>query len=276
MPMEREYHTPAEAFVDMCQALLVADTVEPRGMSTTELLDVTLHIDDPMSIPFDVENRNLNFTIAALEMLQLIGQTPADSLVRRANKSLAAFQDVGISYGNYGARLRGQLTNVVKELLHDESSRRAVVTIYDGRGDLGQRTLDIPCTLGAQFLIRDGTLHTRVSMRSNDAWLGLPYDLMQFCALHCALADVLTCDVGRYTHTVGSMHLYERNWEDASSLGEALSSTRPPAPSLFMLDRFDSLARLEELTRTCQDILDNVHEPATRFERWLIAEVHGG
>lgn len=270
--MEHEYHTPAEAFVDTCQLLLTAEVVQPREMVTTELLDVTIHIEDPTQIPFDVENRNLNLAIGALELLQLIGQTPADSLVRRTAKSLAAFQDAGISYGNYGARLRGQLTNVVKELLHDEDSRRAVVTIYDGRADLGQSTQDIPCTLTAQFFIRGAALHTRVSMRSNDAWLGLPYDLMQFCGLHCAMADVLTVDCGRYTHTVGSMHLYERNWEDAASLDHILSA---PQGELFRLYATDGLSRLEELTTICQDILDDEYAPATAFERWLIKQVHG-
>lgn len=271
--MEREYHTPAEAFVDICEMLREAEVVAPRGMRTTELLDVTLHIEDPMSIPFDIDGRNLNFTIAALEILQLLGQHPADALVRRANKSLAAFQDVGISYGNYGVRLRGQMTNIVKELRDDFYSRRAVVTIYDGRADLGQQTRDIPCTLGAQFLIRDGALHTRVSMRSNDAWLGLPYDLTQFCALHCALAEVLAVPPGRYTHAVGSMHLYEKNWEDVRWFGDALSN---PQMTLFKLYESDPVKRLGELTSICQDILDNEYTPFTRFEKWLIAEVHGG
>ena len=271
--MEREYHTPAEAFVDMCQALLTAEVVQPRGMVTTELLDVTLHIEDPTQIPFAVDNRMLNPTYAAVEILQLLGQTPADALVRQKAKSLAKFQDAGISYGNYGSRLRGQLTSMVKELLDDEDSRRAVVTIYDGARDLGRETRDIPCTLSLQCLIRDEQMHTRVNMRSNDAWLGLPYDLTQFCAFHCAMADVLAVAPGRYTHTVGSMHLYERNWEDAASLGEALSS---PQRVLFYLDRFDTMSRLEEMVTICQNIMLNIHEPATAFEKWLIAEVHGG
>jgi thymidylate synthase len=273
MSMEREYHTPAEAFYDVCGRLMEARVVAPRGLKTTELLDVTLHIDDPMSIPFDVDGRDLNFQIAALEILQLLGQQPADALVRRLNKSLAAFQDVGISYGNYGARLRGQITNVVRELRADEFSRRAVVTIYDGRADLGQYTRDIPCTLGAQFLLRDGALHTRVSMRSNDAWLGLPYDLIQFCALHCALAEVFAVAPGRYTHTVGSMHLYEQNWVDVPELGDALST---PQMKLFALEEDDDpIRRLTTLVTTCQDILDNKHNPETQFESWLVRDVHG-
>ena len=270
--MELEYHTPAMAFVDICERLLVAEVVQPRGHVTTELLDVTLHIEDPMSIPFDDDKRDLNFTIAALEILQLLGQTPADSMSRRITKKVAAFQDAGISYGNYGTRLRGQLTNIVKELREDGDSRRAVATIYDGRADLGQVTSDIPCTLSAQFFIRDAALHTRVSMRSNDAWLGLPYDLTQFCALHCAMAEVLAVAPGRYTHTVGSMHLYERNWEDVPELGDSLSN---PQMTLFDIDELDAVKRLEQVTTTCQDILDGVHDCSTRFESWLMAEVHG-
>lgn len=271
---ELHFHTPAEAFIATAKLAWLSEyEAGPREMLTRELLDVTMHIEDPTQIPFDINGRGLNLAIGALEILQLLGQQPADALVRRSVKSLAAFQDYGISYGNYGARLRGQLTNIVKELLDDEDSRRAVATIYDGRSDLRQGTRDIPCTLSVQFIIRGGALHSRVSMRSNDAWLGLPYDLHQFCALHCAMAEVLTCDVGRYTHTVGSMHLYQRDWAKVEDLGEPLSKSQS---DLFGLDRFDSLSRLEELTTICQDIMLNVYEPATPFEKWLIAEVHGG
>jgi thymidylate synthase len=269
--VENEYHTAAEAFIDICERLLVAEVVQPRGHVTTELLDVTLHIEDPMSIPFDVDGRDLNMAYAGLEILQLLGQTPADGLARRRAKNIAAFQDAGISYGNYGARMRGQLTNIVKELRDDGDSRRAVATIYDGTRDLGQRTRDIPCTLTIQCFIRDAALHSRVSMRSNDAWLGLPYDLTQFCALHCALAEVLAVAPGRYTHTVGSMHLYERDWEKIEELGDAISN---PQMRLFSLDSLDCYYRLQQLTERCQDILDNTLEPDTRFETWLLAVVH--
>ncbi len=52
-------------------------------------------------------------------------------------------------------------------------------------------------------------------MRSNDAWLGLPYDLMQFGMLQCAISQALGLPVGVQTHSAGSMHLYKRNFPKA-------------------------------------------------------------
>lgn len=271
--MEIYATTPAEAF---CMTVLLlqdeGQRVDPRGMPTIELLNLTLHISDPMSIPFDVDGRDLNHEIAVLEILQLLGQTPADSLVRLRNKAVAEFQDWGISYGNYGARLRGQLTELVKELRHDGDSRRAVATIYDGTRDLGRDVRDVPCTIAIQCFIRDGALVSRVSMRSNDAWLGLPYDLHQFCAFHCALAEVLSVAPGEYVHTVGSMHLYEKHWAKASFLGESLSK---PQVQLFAIHIIDgALERLEAVTTFCQDVINGTARPTTSFEQWLWAEVH--
>ena len=43
---------------------------------------------------------------------------------------------------------------------------------------------DIPCTLSLQFFLREASdqlwLHTIATMRSNDAWLGVPYDTFNF------------------------------------------------------------------------------------------------
>jgi thymidylate synthase len=101
-----------------------------------------------------------------------------------------------------------------------------VVTIYDGPRDLlatsdGVHAVrDIPCTLSLQFMWTEGErLGLRVSMRSNDVWLGLPYDLFQFTALQCAMADALGVEPGPYVHTVGSLHLYARDEEASAGLG---------------------------------------------------------
>jgi thymidylate synthase len=272
--MEAYCTTPAEAFCIACS--IVQDKgskTQPRNMATVELLNLTLHVSEPAWIPFNVEGRELNMKIAALEILQLVGQHPADALARRLIKPVAEYQDYSVSYGNYGARLRGQLTNIVKELRHDGDSRRAVATIYNGRTDLGQDTRDIPCTLSVQFFIRDAALQTRVCMRSNDAWLGLPYDLQQFCALHCAMAEVLSIAPGSYAHSVGSMHLYERNWAQASMLGDIFNTYSWP---LFGTESGAALKRLEDVTGFCQDVLAGENVIAkTDFSAWLLNEVSG-
>ena len=55
-------------------------------------------------------------------------------------------------------------------------------------------------------------------MRSNDAWLGLPYDVFCNTQLLKLIADILGVIPGSYTHNVGSMHFYERNFEKINKI----------------------------------------------------------
>src|SRR5260370_41880706 len=77
-------------------------------------------------------------------------------------------------------------------------------------------------------------------MRSNDAWLGLPYDVFTFTRIQAYVAAAVGVEPGRYTHTVGSLHLYERDWERAEDAACAsihddprtgLSFASPPLPA---------------------------------------------
>ena len=52
-------------------------------------------------------------------------------------------------------------------------------------------------------------------MRSNDLWLGFPYDVFQFTCLQVRMAMELGLDIGTYTHIAGSLHLYARDFEKA-------------------------------------------------------------
>lgn len=77
---------------------------------------------------------------------------------------------------------------------------------------------DQTCTMHGNFLIRDDKLHLSVVMRSNDLTLGLVYDLPWFCGLIDRMVEELkptypNLTKGHYTHTVHSLHIYEKNEE---------------------------------------------------------------
>jgi thymidylate synthase len=77
---------------------------------------------------------------------------------------------------------------------------------------------DQTCTMHANFLIRDDKLHLSVVMRSNDLVLGLVYDMPWFMSLIDKMVEELKptyphLQKGHYTHTVHSLHIYERNEE---------------------------------------------------------------
>ena len=66
----------------------------------------------------------------------------------------------------------------------------------------------MPCTLGYRFLIRQGRLEMHTSMRSQDLWLGFPYDIFATTLLQELMAGWLGVEVGEYHHHVDSLHLY--------------------------------------------------------------------
>ena len=63
--------------------------------------------------------------------------------------------------------------------------------------------------------------------RSNDIRLGIPYDMAFFTVLLQIACKYTGLACGRYYHTVGDLHLYERHWNkligktDELDLGES-------------------------------------------------------
>lgn len=238
-----------------------AEVFVQDGVKTFEVPMTTLIIEEPWAIPFRIDGRKLNLAIARFEIASLLGETPVDSIQRRWLPMLANFQDDNVQWGNYGARVRGQM-DAILDLLREPGSRQAVMHIHDMR-DLFAASKDIPCTLTIQFMVRDGKLISHVSMRSNDAWLGLPYDLMQFCALHCTVAQILRVEVGPYFHTAGSMHLYERDAKKINALGDI---TDEPSEQQRLWTRSNA----GYVRAFCQDMASLGYQPPyTDFEKFM-------
>lgn len=126
----------------------------------------------------------------------------------------------GKAHGGYGERLSegSQIARVLKLLAEKPETRQAILSIWRP-SDLYHSLLgdkrDIPCTISLQFLVRDGCLNCIATMRSNDLWLGVPYDIFCFSTLQNFMADQLGLIRGFYQHQPGSLHLYERNFDDA-------------------------------------------------------------
>jgi thymidylate synthase len=103
----------------------------------------------------------------------------------------------------------------VDSLRNDKDTRQAVLRFslpehfYKGNKDL-------TCTLSGNFHIREDKLYFSIHMRSNDMMLGLVYDLPWFISLMDDMVKELKdiypfLEKGFYTHTVDSIHLYDRD-----------------------------------------------------------------
>lgn len=151
------------------------------------------------------------------------------------NPSLPRFAgDDDTYYGAYGFRLRvthglDQLKAAADALRNNPGSRQVCLSIWDPVQDMPgtcgtPRSADIPCNVFSMLKVRDGRLHWTQIMRSNDFWLGLPVNLVQFTCLQEIVAGWIGCDVGEYCHLSDSLHVYERDWIRLKTLPVA-----PPA-----------------------------------------------
>lgn len=137
-----------------------------------------------------------------------------------------------ISWGRPGGAPIEQLKNTVQLLRDRRSTRRATIQLFDAADNVGYHR-EVPCTCTLQFLCRDDRLHLLASMRSNDAWLGLPHDIFCFTMIQEIVARSIGVDVGSYKHAIGSLHLYDRDANHASAfLAEGYQPTSTTMPAM--------------------------------------------
>lgn len=209
--------------------------VEVRGLATKELVNASMILRDPVDRLISNRSRRLNLAFGFAEWLgTMLGITDI-TFYQRFIKNYDRYSSDGATLdGAYGARLlmhgydegKSQFEGVIETLRGDLYSRRAVMSIYDGLDLHGGGGVNTPCTLTLQFLVRDEDedegeasapkLNMIVNMRSNDLWLGLPYDLMNFTLIQEFIARQLGLDVGYYYHNAASMHLYQTDDDKVS------------------------------------------------------------
>lgn len=112
-------------------------------------------------------------------------------------------------------RMRTPWEWCVESLKKDKDTRQAILR-FSLPEHFWVGNKDMTCTLHGNFLIREDKLNLSVVMRSNDLWLGLTYDLPWFMSLIDKMVDELKphypeLTKGTYTHTVHSLHCYERD-----------------------------------------------------------------
>lgn len=191
-----------------------APVVASRGPNS-ELIGMQLELEKPRARLSRTETRGRPFS-ALGEFLWYLTRDNRLDFIRPYIPAYAEDSDDGLTvHGGYGPRIfaqRGhdQFENVIRQLRESPTSRRAVIELFNAE-DNAKRHKEVPCTTTLQFLLRGGELHLITTMRSNDAYLGLPHDVFCFTMLQEMAARILGAELGGYRHFVASMHLYDRN-----------------------------------------------------------------
>jgi thymidylate synthase len=189
----------------------------PSKGPNKEIFGVVLELTQPLARVSRTENRGRIFSALGELFWYLSGSNQFSLSNYYIPNAYEADENTDDVWSGYGSRIFNQhgvnqMEEIVSLLTKNSSSRRAVIQIY-GSEDFIVKHKDVPCTCTIQFLLRKGFLHMYVNMRSNDAYRGLPHDVFAFTMLQELVAHGLGARLGRYKHAVGSLHLYDADYE---------------------------------------------------------------
>jgi thymidylate synthase len=258
----------------------------PRGLATFDLGFTSIVLLNPeKGMPLGI-GRKLNPAIGAVEAAQLIAGSSDPQLVLRLAPQMERYTDPAsydgserMFWGAYGERIKMQAYAQIRKFITDPNTRQAVITLWDPWLDNVDYKHDYPCTIALQFHMRDGLLEMNTIMRSNDAWLGLPYDVYQFTQLQHSVAYALNTLPGCYRHTALSLHLYERDAGAASDLVDAFSphSAYEAHGEVWQPEGIGHPGQsFVDIMQRAQRIIDNEEIAGeTPSEEWYRNQLHG-
>lgn len=272
-------------YVQLCENLqLNGETVEARGLVTRELTNVQLQLIEPHNRFVNVPDRDMDMRYCIGELCFFLDSRTDLKSIAHYSKFWKTISDDGLVVNSaYGERLFArrnranytQFNYAIDTLIQDSSSRKAVMPIYTP--DDAKPSNDNPCTMFVQLLIRNNELNAYTYMRSNDVWLGVPYDVAFFTLLQ-EMAYILLkphypdLELGTYYHTVTSMHMYERNFDGVFNIvknGCIKTKHLYHAPKLTDTDVstwFNDLLTYEKAYRGV--VLYKTSGPRTQFQDW--------
>lgn len=170
-----------------------------------------------------------------------------------------------IVFNRYGF---DQVKQVVDTLKRNTHSRRAIINFNVPNRERVE-TKDEICTIALVFELRGGKLDCTGIMRSNDVWLGTPYDVVFFTELQKHIANELGVGYGKYTHFAVSLHAYAK---DADRVREVWAVERVVPRLKLDIERFLShIFEIERIAMSSDTPKDDVVKYC--FNEGIIMEV---
>jgi len=214
----------------------------PRGQRSRERLGVCFRINDPVQRHVPLPSRRTNIVFCFAEALWYLSGRRDLAFIQYYAPSIGRYSKDGVNldgtaYGPrifaYGPAQLNQWETVLETLAGDRDSKRAAIAIFDPNELRIPDNIDVACTLGLQFFIRDDALHAIGYMRANDAFRGIVSDIFSFTFIQEVFATQLGLRVGSYTHSVGSFHLYDQDEKWAREVLTGPAAVLPQAGARF-------------------------------------------
>jgi thymidylate synthase len=267
--------------VIICQVICDGELVTARGLNFKEVRYQHYILTNPRARFIQNPLRKLQKRFAMGEFIWIMSGQDSLEQITHYNKRMADFSDDGkILHGAYGPRLRNwhgvdQINNLIYKMKQDIYTRQAVMVILDPSKDLVEKTKDVPCNDFLHFMYRGGKLDLMCYVRSNDLFLGFPYDVFDWTMLQEIIACELGVELGEYHHIVGSMHIYDKDVDHMMEISTT-STIHIPMPPMPLGARFSDIGYLAGFERynRLNDRDEHITFPTdtywNRLANWLV------
>lgn len=146
----------------------------------------------------------------------------------------------GHQWRNFGATLEpdgsylsdgvDQISELIHSLKTNPMSRRHIITGWNPK-EINDVALP-PChTLSNFYVSKDGRLSCQLYARSQDVFLGTPFNIASYALLTMMLAQVCGLGLGDFVWTGGDCHIYSNHLEQVE---EQLSRDSFPLPTMVL------------------------------------------
>ena len=208
------------------------------GIGTHSVFSYEMRFDLQAGFPL-VTTKKIHLKSVIHELLWFIkGDTNVkylnDNGVRIWNEWQDEHGDLGPIYGKQwrswqdkDGNVHDQLAKVIELIKTDPNSRRLIVNAWNV-GELDIMALP-PCHTMFQFYVNDGCLSCKLTQRSADAFLGVPFNIASYALLTHMVAAVCNLKVGDFIWSGGDCHIYNNHLEQVQ---EQLNRTPFPLPTL--------------------------------------------
>lgn len=133
----------------------------------------------------------------------------------------------GRQWRNFNGQNIDQISDVVSQIVNNPDSRRHIVCAWNP-AEVSLMKLP-PCHAFYQFYVNDKYLSSKLYIRSNDLFLGLPFNLASYAVLTYMIGHVCNLSPDRIIITIGDAHIYKNHIDQVN---EQLSRTPYDFPKL--------------------------------------------
>lgn len=228
--MKMTYNDASQAYLHELRNVM--DNYEyksaPRGQETRELLHAQFSIKNPTSKSIITKDEERNKVIASYLEKEfkwyMLCNRKADSAPSKFWLKIADKDgNINSNYGHLVFEDKSEGGGITpwswakESLLKDNDTRQAILRFNKPKHCV-EGNKDFVCTMYANFHIRDNRLHMVTRMRSADLFTGPVYDIPFFIKLQEMMlnelqTEGLELEMGEFTFSADSLHIYERNFE---------------------------------------------------------------